>query len=831
MMHRHHHHHRQQRRRWTSRRGQCRSGCSTLTALSLLLHIIFQCIQLCCLRKLTFSFAHAFTNNNIFAHRSFLQREITTQSQQLPLRCDKCIRNDSSLRCMWSVWLRQPTLIKSGKYSDDEEFSSEDLRDNSMPNIQSLQHDRIPAMLQHLKELSSASEPVERMQTTNSALYRTLTKTTLTVAEKGDNSQNQYIGSTTNTTTSTQSLQVALVRLGIIWSQQQKDQTVVESGIESSSESMIHMTSSPCRVSGCISTVHIQTTLCCSIDQEHVNDITSNNVNNRVTITVHSIRGTTDSYMSRGLLACIATLLTNVDVAEIMTIDVPQLIHQLSLESVLSQGRNDGFTNMVRVIQSQAQDCVIRLQQHPTLFNTVSVNMPSTPVKFNSHSTVGLPTNSNTSTSVKTKTRVALLLSGGVDSSVALSLLVRNDQEQYDVTAFYLKIWLEDELSDLNECPWEEDVKYCAAVCQQLNVPLETISLQEEYNDHILSYTINEAKNGRTPNPDILCNRRIKFGCFYDVILNRKFDYIATGHYAQVLRETSSDGSVRAHLHRAPDPVKDQSYFLCALTQEQLKRVLFPIGHLSKVAVRQFAELYELPNRYRPDSQGLCFLGKVKFDAFLNTYIADQPGPIIDATNDDLVGYHRGLWYHTIGQRKGLGKVLFPNATSIGPWYVVGKNTDTNAIYCTNKYEEDTFTQTRSEFSVEAIHWISGTPPLEMTLTPHPDRSFITSKSLRDNTNSKDHSAKVFDLSMKIRHGPNLVRGYLTIYGDGTTNQSHSGFIHLQNSKDSGLAPGQYVSFYNCHTTECYGCAVISENNWAGVTPRRTAYAFSSEAS
>ena len=194
-----------------------------------------------------------------------------------------------------------------------------------------------------------------------------------------------------------------------------------------------------------------------------------------------------------------------------------------------------------------------------------------------------------------------MLLSGGVDSSVALKLLL---DQGYTVRAFYLKIWLEDEIAHLNECPWEEDLTFAQQVCSQLNVPLEAISLQKEYWREVVSYTFQEAKQGRTPNPDVMCNSRIKFGVFFDYI-GRYFSKVATGHYAQV--DTDEEGI--ATLLTSPDPIKDQSYFLSNLNQSQLSKCLFPIGHLKKEKVRVLAEQFELATQRRKDSQGICFLG------------------------------------------------------------------------------------------------------------------------------------------------------------------------------------------------------------------------------
>jgi tRNA U34 2-thiouridine synthase MnmA/TrmU len=215
-----------------------------------------------------------------------------------------------------------------------------------------------------------------------------------------------------------------------------------------------------------------------------------------------------------------------------------------------------------------------------------------------------------------------------------------------------------------------------------------------------------------------------------------------------------------------------------------LQRVLFPIGHLLKSQVRQLAQDFYLPNRGRPDSQGLCFLGKVKFEEFLGAYLEDRPGDIVDATTGDLLGRHKGVWYHTVGQRKGIGKVLDPLATSRGPWYVVAKDPQRDVVFCSNQYDEDMFVSSRSEFTVEGIQWIVGnSPPCS-----HDDGS------LR--------------LTMKIRHGPRLVEGSLTLHDD---DDDDSGDIKLD-QKDGGLAPGQYVVFYKGE--ECLGGGVISERHW-----------------
>ena len=469
--------------------------------------------------------------------------------------------------------------------------------------------------------------------------------------------------------------------------------------------------------------------------------------------------GDADAMVSRGLLALLSQALHGQTAENVLTIIPETITERLGLSAALSQGRNDGLASMVRIVQDQIR----------SLLQNDTRNSPSTisPTTYTTTATPG---------SVTPKPTVAMLLSGGVDSSVALHVL---KSQGYAVTAFYLKIWLEDELAHLGQCPWEEDYNLCMEICQQANVPLESISLQTEYKEKVISYTVAEAQRGRTPNPDIMCNSRVKFGCFYDAIEERGFDYVASGHYAQL---TTTELGVK-QLLRAPDPIKDQSYFLCALNQKQLQRVLFPIGHLEKQEVRQLAQEYDLPNKNRPDSQGLCFLGKVKFDEFLSAYLGTCPGDIIDARTGSTIGRHNGVWYHTVGQRKGIGKVLDPKATARGPWYVVAKDPEKNIVYASNEYDEESFTQARSDVYIEDIHWISGSPP-----------TFLLNGPAR--------------FGLKIRHGPTIVNGYLELLDDGVAN------VKLD-QKDGGLAPGQYVVFYEPDGIECYGGGVISERHWA----------------
>lgn len=360
--------------------------------------------------------------------------------------------------------------------------------------------------------------------------------------------------------------------------------------------------------------------------------------------------------------------------------------------------------------------------------------------------------------------KIAVLVSGGVDSSVALRLL--HDQG-HDITAFYLKIWLEDELAYLGDCPWEEDLEYVRAVCAQINVPLEVMPLQRAYWDRVVSYTIAEIKAGRTPNPDIMCNLQVKFGAFYDAIGDR-FEKIATGHYAQVSysAEASKDGAERDglfHLLCAPDPVKDQTYFLSQLTQQQLSKALFPIGHLAKPEVRALAQRYDLPNKDRKDSQGICFLGKLKFREFVEHHVGTNKGPLVEFETHKVVGEHDGFWFYTIGQRQGIG-------LSGGPWYVVAKDPVKNIIFISTKYHEDD--KPRDQFNVAAVNWITGYEP---------------NKS---------------GVEVKMRHGP---KKYTCRLGKGA-HGSDVWHVHL-NEHDQGIAPGQFAVFYDGE--ECLGGGVI----------------------
>ncbi|MEM9282693.1 MAG: tRNA 2-thiouridine(34) synthase MnmA [Verrucomicrobiota bacterium] len=263
--------------------------------------------------------------------------------------------------------------------------------------------------------------------------------------------------------------------------------------------------------------------------------------------------------------------------------------------------------------------------------------------------------------------RVLVGMSGGVDSSVAAALLL---EQGHEVVGAYMKNFTNEEQLP-GDCPWEQDIVDARAVCDFLGIEFRILSLMDEYRDRVVDYLLSGYREGITPNPDVMCNREMKFGIFREFAVAQGFDHVATGHYAQVKR--NEDGSV--DVWRGAEG-KDQTYFLALLQQEQLQPALFPIGHLPKPEVRQEAERLGIPVAQKKDSQGICFIGDIKMSDFLAHYIEDQPGSIVNFEGDTL-GEHRGLHLHTLGQRKGLG---VPSNTYGKAYVVVGKRAETNEL-------------------------------------------------------------------------------------------------------------------------------------------------------
>ena len=259
--------------------------------------------------------------------------------------------------------------------------------------------------------------------------------------------------------------------------------------------------------------------------------------------------------------------------------------------------------------------------------------------------------------------KVIVGLSGGVDSAVAALLL---KEQGYNVSGIFMKNWEDDD----ENCTAEIDYKDAVKVAEKIDIPYYSVNFEKEYKDRVFSYFLDEYAKGRTPNPDIMCNKEIKFKAFLDYALKLGADYVATGHYARIGRDEKGN----ALLLRGVDTNKDQSYFLSALSNDQIKDVLFPVGELTKKEVRSIAHEYDLPNADRKDSTGICFIGERNFDEFLSQFLKPNPGNIV-TTDGKVMGHHSGLMFHTIGQRKGLG-IGGPGE----PWFVCGKNIKTNEL-------------------------------------------------------------------------------------------------------------------------------------------------------
>lgn len=306
------------------------------------------------------------------------------------------------------------------------------------------------------------------------------------------------------------------------------------------------------------------------------------------------------------------------------------------------------------------------------------------------------------------KKRVVVGMSGGVDSSVAAHLLV---EQGYEVIGLFMKNWHDDSVVISRECPWVEDSNDALIVAQKLGIPFQTIDLSKEYKERIVDYMFNEYEQGRTPNPDVLCNREIKFDIFLKTALKLGADYVATGHYCRKAESTDEKGNTIYHLLAGKDRNKDQSYFLCQLNQFQLSKALFPVGELEKAEVRQIAREQDLITADKKDSQGLCFVGKVRLPEFLQQKLQPKQGNIIEVpanaavfektliaaghhdgevldlkqltsaydyrqTEGQVLATHNGAHYFTIGQRKGLNVGGTPK-----PLFVIATDTENNIVY------------------------------------------------------------------------------------------------------------------------------------------------------
>ena len=360
--------------------------------------------------------------------------------------------------------------------------------------------------------------------------------------------------------------------------------------------------------------------------------------------------------------------------------------------------------------------------------------------------------------------RIATLISGGVDSAVAVRQLLEAGHEQH---LFYIRIGLD---TDEGDCSAEEDIEMCSYIARMYGLPFDVVSLHEEYWDNVMEYALRTVKEGLTPNPDIMCNKMIKFG-YFEERWGHEFDCTATGHYAS----TWTDGEGVKWLATAVDPVKDQTDFLARISYKQLSHLMFPLGSMPKSRVREIAVEASLPNAYRKDSQGICFLGKINYNDFIRRHLGERPGPIVEIETGRKLGEHRGFWFHTIGQRRGLG-------LSGGPWFVVRKNVADNVVYVSRGY--DTEKQYGRTLALAEMHYISRKP--------------WTDEELRAGV----------DIRFKNRHTPEFTPGRLILEAgsDGT------GVDYRIESaeKVQGIAPGQFAVVYDPECRLCIGSGIIT---------------------
>ena len=396
--------------------------------------------------------------------------------------------------------------------------------------------------------------------------------------------------------------------------------------------------------------------------------------------------------------------------------------------------------------------------------------------------------------------RVVVGLSGGVDSSVTAYLL---QQQGYEVIGLFMKNWHDDSVTISDECPWLDDSNDAMMVAEKLGIPFQTVDLSEQYKERIVDYMFREYELGRTPNPDVLCNREIKFDAFMKIALSLGADYVATGHYCRK-GEIQKDGKTIYQLLAGTDDNKDQSYFLCQLTQEQLSKTLFPIGELKKPEVRKIAAEQKLITANKKDSQGLCFIGKVRLPEFLQQKLKPKEGVIveIDAENElyraeipsfnskleeltqlskkykyevndgKVVGKHQGAHYFTTGQRKGLAVGGTPE-----PLFVIGTDVDSNVIYTGQGKEHPGLFRKALFINKDEVHWV------RRDLTIKPGEELIVLARIR----------------------------YRQPLEEATLHQTENGMYIVFNNMQSAITEGQFAAWYL--EDELLGSGVISSES------------------
>lgn len=394
--------------------------------------------------------------------------------------------------------------------------------------------------------------------------------------------------------------------------------------------------------------------------------------------------------------------------------------------------------------------------------------------------------------------KVVVALSGGVDSSVAAYLL---KEQGYEVLGLFMKNWHDEEVTISNECPWLEDSNDALLVAEKLGIPFQTVDLSKEYKTRIVDYMFREYEMGRTPNPDVLCNREIKFDVFLKIALDLGADFVATGHYCQKGTIQNRDGKEIYQLKAGADPNKDQSYFLCQLTQEQLAKTLFPIGHLQKSKVREIAADNDLVTADKKDSQGLCFIGKVRLPDFLQQQLLPKKGAIVEVPADHsfyrqetpsfesktqeldyhsdtpqyqlhdgkVVGEHQGAHYFTIGQRKGLDV-----GGTKEPLFVIETDVDNNIIYTGQGKNHPGLYRKTLFVKEDELHWV------------RPDLALDTDETM--------------EVLARIRYRQPLQKATLYKIGSGLYVDFHQ--------PQEAITPGQFAAWYQ--EDELIGSGVIS---------------------
>ena len=370
--------------------------------------------------------------------------------------------------------------------------------------------------------------------------------------------------------------------------------------------------------------------------------------------------------------------------------------------------------------------------------------------------------------------RIAVLLSGGVDSSVVVYELVSLDLHP---DCFYIHIGPEE--NEDWDCNAEEDIEMATSVAARFGLTLQVVDCHKEYWNEVTRYTLDKVRSGYTPNPDVMCNRLIKFGAF-NKEAGYNYDLIATGHYAQT---EWIDG--KKWLVTSPDPVKDQTDFLAQIEDWQLQKAIFPIGHYVKNEVREIAEREHLVTAHRKDSQGICFLGNIDYNEYVRRYLGEQKGDIIELETGKKIGEHLGLWFHTIGQRKGLG-------LGGGPWFVVKKDPSNNILYVSHGYDPQT--AYKKEFKVHDLNWLTEVPSPPL---PSPVRE--------EERLPKDW----IPITFKIRHTPEYHPGYLVQSPSPTGEGWKEATIHSI-APIHGVAPGQFCVIYDEHHHRCFGSGEIT---------------------